>query len=120
MKKIMILLLFGFTSLFAFEHLTVDDFDEKIKNKKVIIDFYASWCPPCKVVEKTLKKYSETKPEDVQIYKVDITTEKKLMERFNIQSIPVLLYVNNGIPKSQEVGVKYLNEIKSNVDKYLR
>lgn len=43
MKKLFIALLFSFGSLFAFENLTVDNFDEKIKGKNVIVDFYATW-----------------------------------------------------------------------------
>lgn len=43
MKKLLLVLFLGFTSLFAFEELTVDNFDQKIKNKNVVVDFYASW-----------------------------------------------------------------------------
>ena len=43
MKKIVILLLFSFISLFAFEELNADNFDEKIKGKKVIVDFHQKW-----------------------------------------------------------------------------
>jgi len=43
MKKLLLVLFFGFTSLFAFEELTADNFDQKIKNKNVMVDFYASW-----------------------------------------------------------------------------
>jgi len=43
MKKILAILLFSITSLFAFENLTADNFDQKISNKNVIIDFYYSW-----------------------------------------------------------------------------
>lgn len=43
MKKILIILFFSFISLFAFEELNVNNFDEKIKGKKVVVDFYQSW-----------------------------------------------------------------------------
>ncbi len=43
MKKLFVILLLSISSLFAFDHLTADDFDKKISNKNVIIDFYASW-----------------------------------------------------------------------------
>lgn len=43
MKKLVLILFFSFISLFAFEELTVDNFDKKISNKNVIIDFYAIW-----------------------------------------------------------------------------
>lgn len=43
MKKIIVILLLSITSIFAFEHLNADNFDEKVKNKNVIVDFYATW-----------------------------------------------------------------------------
>ena len=43
MKKILTILLFTFSSLFAFENLTLDNFDKKVENKNVILDFYATW-----------------------------------------------------------------------------
>lgn len=43
MKKILFILLFSFISLFAFENLSADNFDEKVSNKNVIVDFYAIW-----------------------------------------------------------------------------
>lgn len=43
MKKLIAILLFSFTSLFAFEDLTVDNFDKKISNENVIVEFYATW-----------------------------------------------------------------------------
>jgi thioredoxin 1 len=43
MKKLLLILLFGFSTLFAFEDITADNFDQKVKNKNVIVDFYYTW-----------------------------------------------------------------------------
>ncbi len=119
MKKIVVALLLSLSSLFAFEHLTIDNFDEKIKDKKVIVDFYAPWCPPCKIIEKTLNKYEANKKENTVIYKVNIDKQRALLDRFGVKSIPTLVYVNNGEVKVAQAGVRSLDEIKNNVEKYL-
>lgn len=119
MKKFLIIFCLFTSSLFAFEHLTVDNFDEKIQGKKVIIDFYASWCPPCKIIAKNLISYDETKPEEVTIYKVDIDDQRELVSKFGVVSIPTLVYANDGKVMNLTVGVQSLDQINDNVNSYL-
>lgn len=120
MKSILLGLFLSVSSLFAFEYVTVENFEEKTKNKNVILDLYATWCPPCKVIGKTLKKYAESKPDDVVIYKIDIDKERELLTRFDVKSIPTLIYMKNGKVQLKEVGIRSMNEISANVQKYLR
>lgn len=119
MKNLLLILLFSFSSLFAFEDLTADNFDKKISNKNVVIEFYASWWYACKALGKSLTKYNASKQEDVEIYKVDIEKEPLLAKRFNIRGIPVLVYIKDGKIIAQERGVISIEKIKSNVKKYL-
>lgn len=119
MKRFFILFCLFTLNLFAFEHLTVDNIDEKLKGKKVILDFYASWCPPCKIIAKNLDTYNETKPEQITIYKVDIDAQRELIKRFDVKSIPTLVYVNDGVALKLTVGVQSVNEINKNVNSYL-
>lgn len=120
MKKLFIALLFSFSSLFAFENLTADNFDEKIKGKNVIVDFYATWWYACKTLGKSLTKYDASKKEDVTIYKVDIEAQEELAKRFNIRGIPVLAYIKDGKLITQEQGVKTVQKIRLNVINYLK
>jgi len=55
MNKLVFGFLFFTISLFAYEELNIDNFESKIKSKNVIIDFYAVWCPPCKIVATQLR-----------------------------------------------------------------
>jgi len=119
MKKILAILLFSITSLFAFENLTADNFDQKISNKNVIIDFYYSWWPACDALGKSLTKYNTSKQDNVTIYKVNLEEESLLAKRFNIRSFPVMYYIKNGKIISKEHGVRSSDEIKSSVKKYL-
>jgi len=86
------------------EHLTTETFKEKVFNyienkewkfegdKPCIIDFYADWCQPCKMIAPTLEELAEEYP-GINIYKVDTEEQQELASVFGIQSIPSLLFV---------------------------
>jgi thioredoxin len=87
------------------EHLTVDTFKEKVFNfeenkewkfegeKPCVIDFYADWCGPCKMVAPILEELSEEYDGKLDIFKVNTEEQKELSAIFGIQSIPSLLFV---------------------------
>lgn len=87
------------------EHLTVDTFKEKVFNfeenkewkfegkKPCLIDFYADWCGPCKMVAPVLEELSEEYDGKLDIYKVNTEEQRELSAIFGIQSIPSLLFV---------------------------
>ena len=94
------------------EHLTKETFKSRIfnfeKNKEwkfegsrpCLIDFYADWCGPCKVVAPILEDLSKEYKDKVDIYKVNTEEERELSSMFGIQSIPSLLFVPlNGQPQ---------------------
>ncbi len=87
------------------EHLTKETFKQKVFNfetnkewkfegdKPAIIDFYADWCAPCKMVAPILEELSEDFKGKVDIYKVNTEEERDLSAIFGIQSIPSLLFI---------------------------
>jgi thioredoxin 1 len=87
------------------EHLTLDTFKEKVfdfeKNQEwkfegtvpCMIDFYADWCGPCKMVAPVLEELQKEYGEKLNIYKVNTEEERELASLFGIQSIPSLLFV---------------------------
>jgi thioredoxin 1 len=87
------------------EHLTLDTFKEKVFNfeinkewkfegeKPCLIDFYADWCGPCKMVAPILEELSEEYDGRLDIYKVNTEEQRELSALFGIQSIPSLLFV---------------------------
>ena len=119
MKKFLLIVALLVTNIFAFEHLTVENIDEKLKDKKVILDFYATWCPPCKIIAKNLNSFDEIKPKDVVIYKVDIDAQRDLIKRFDVKSIPTIVFLNNGELKHLQVGIQTVDDLKKNTKKYL-
>lgn len=120
MKKVVIGLLFLFGSLFAFEELTVDNFDEKVANKQVIVDFHAIWWGACKVLGKNLTKYDASQTDNVTIYKVDVGQQQALAKRFRAFAVPMLVYLDNGVIKGHERGVLSPKEIEESVKKYFK
>ena len=87
------------------EHLTAQTFKEKVFNydvnkewkfegeKPCIIDFYADWCGPCKMVAPVLEELSNEYDGQIQIYKVDTEQEQELASVFGIRSIPSILFI---------------------------
>ena len=87
------------------EHLTMDTFKTKVfnfelskewkfeGNRPCLIDFYADWCGPCKMVAPILEELSEEYKDKLDIYKVDTEDQRELAGMFGIQSIPSLLFV---------------------------
>ncbi len=87
------------------EHLTLETFKQKVFNfekntdwkfegdKPAIIDFYADWCGPCKMVAPILEELSAEYDGKLNIYKVDTESEQELASVFGIKSIPSLLFI---------------------------
>lgn len=87
------------------EHLTKADFLTKVfdfeNNKEwnyqgelpAIIDFYADWCQPCKMVAPILEELSEEYLDKIKVYKIDTEAEQELAAAFGIRSIPSLLFI---------------------------
>ncbi len=87
------------------EHLTKETFKEKVFNfevnkdwkyegtKPCMIDFYADWCGPCKMVAPVLEELQKEYGDNLVIYKVDTEDQQELAGMFGIQSIPSLLFV---------------------------
>ncbi|MHB2153573.1 thioredoxin [Calditrichota bacterium GD2] len=87
------------------QHLTKEDFLKKVFNyeenqdwkyegdKPCIIDFYADWCQPCKIVSPILDELSEEYAGKVDFYKIDTEVEQELAAIFGIRSIPSILFV---------------------------
>ena len=111
MKKIFLIFLISVVGLYAYEELNVNNFEEKIKDKNVIVDFYAPWCPPCKIVANNLEDFDITKPENVHIYKVNIDDELTLAKKYGVTKLPTLIYFKDGKPIKDYVGILSSEEL---------
>ena len=85
--------------------------NEALKSdKKVLIDFYADWCGPCRMVGPVVEEIAAEHPE-YKVCKVNVDEENELAVSFNIMSIPALFVLENGKVTKQAVGVKTKTQI---------
>jgi thioredoxin 1 len=81
---------------------------EQLKNKinsgeKFVVDFYATWCGPCKYFSKILEEHSDKF--GVPVYKFDIETDRDMSVKYNIRSVPTLKLFNEGNPIKTHLGI---------------
>lgn len=90
---------------------TVEEFNEIINsNDKVLVDFFATWCGPCRMIAPNLEELAEEDP--TPIIKVDVDEVGELARKFGIFSIPTLIVFKNGKETKRELGYKTLDELK--------
>lgn len=86
--------------------LTEEHFDKEILKAKgpVVVDFWADWCGPCKMLMPTLDEISKER-KDIQFYKMDTSCSGDIAGNMQIMSIPCLVFMNNGKEVNRMVGV---------------
>ena len=83
-----------------------DNFEQSINSEKlVIVDFFAEWCGPCKMLAPILDELSEEN-DDIEIYKINVDDEPDLAKRFSVSSIPTLVSFKSGGEHNRLVGVR--------------
>lgn len=92
------------------EHITSNDFDEKIKKDMVLVDFYATWCGPCKMLGLVLEKFDDENI--VPILKLDVDEAKDVAEKYKVFTIPTLIIFENGKEIKRKVGYQSLDELR--------
>ena len=89
------------------KYLENENFDEVIQNKKILVDFYADWCGPCKMLGSVLEQV-----DFIDVLKVNTDMHPELARRFGVMSIPTLIVFENGNITNQSVGFKDIEQIK--------
>lgn len=87
-------------------HITDESFEQVVmlSNLPVIVDFWAPWCNPCKMIAPTLDKLAKELEGKIVIAKVNTDDHAQWMQKFGIQGIPTLLFVSNGKVVHRQVG----------------
>lgn len=87
------------------------EFDEKVKEGKVLIDCFAEWCGPCKMLSPIIDEVAK-ETNDCTFYKLNVDQASQVPIKFGIMSIPTLLFFENGEFKKKTIGFKTKEEIK--------
>lgn len=97
--------------------LSKDNFNEVVANsdKPVLIDFWATWCGPCKMIAPVIEQVAKDR-EDIKVCKVNVDEEEELAVKFGIQSIPTLVLVKNGSVSGKAVGYRDYNGVCEFID----
>ncbi|MFN8255618.1 MAG: thioredoxin [Bacteroidales bacterium] len=86
--------------------LTEANFDHQTKNKVVLVDFWASWCAPCRIMAPVLNELAGELNGNSKVGKVNIEQYQALAGKFKVRSIPTLILFKNGLEVKRFVGVK--------------
>ena len=88
--------------------LTAGSFDEIINSseKPVLVDFWAEWCGPCKMIAPILEEIASEQEEHLEIAKLNVDEAADVARRFEVMSIPTLILFDNGVPTKRIVGAK--------------
>jgi thioredoxin 1 len=87
-------------------------FNEIIKGEKpVLIDFYADWCQPCKMMPPILKEVKDKLGDKIRILKVDVDKNQAIAQKWGIQSIPTVMIFKQGEMKFRQAGVLPANQL---------
>jgi len=86
--------------------LTDKNFQQQTKNKVVLIDFWAAWCAPCRMMAPVLNEVAAELSGGLHVGKVDIEQFQSLANKYNVRSIPTLILLKNGVEVNRFVGIK--------------
>lgn len=97
------------------EELTKENFTEKIKDSKAIVDFWASWCAPCRMMAPEFEAAAK-EVDGVVFFKVNVEEQQELAGQFGIRGIPTVIFFDSGKEKHRFSGARQktdiLNEVK--------
>lgn len=98
------------------------DFDERVKNSKVpvIVDFFATWCNPCRMLTPRIESVIAEKQGKILLAKVDIDEHSDLALDYEVGSVPVLIAMKDGKVLERIVGLQDTDKLRQFVDKYAK
>ncbi len=99
--------------------LDADGFDDAIADGIVLVDFWATWCPPCRIQNPILEELAEEVYHLADIAKVDVDDHGSIARRFGVRSIPTLILFKDGEEVERFVGVQQKGTLRAAIEEYI-
>lgn len=97
-----------------------DEFEKIInESKPTIVDFFATWCGPCKMLSPILEKVEEDSKGEFNIVKIDVDESYDVAKKYGIMSVPTLIIFKDGDEQEKIVGLRQKNQIEDAVRNYI-
>ncbi|BDQ26530.1 thioredoxin [Helicobacter heilmannii] len=103
----------------SYIELTNENFDVETQSGAVVVDFWAPWCGPCKMLSPVIDELASEYAGRAKVCKVNTDEQEELAARHGIRSIPTVFYMKDGKILNQTVGALSKQSLKDNIDKLL-
>ena len=98
-------------------HLTADNFDQTIGKGTTLVDFWAGWCGPCRMLAPIIEELANEYSGKVTVAKVDVDAEGSLAMRYSVMSIPTVILFKDGEELDKRIGVHPKEEFEQMINK---
>ena len=99
--------------------LTSENFEKEVKDGVVLIDFFATWCGPCKMLAPIIEQVKTQVSSKVKIFKMDVDEAGEIAQKLGIMSVPTMIIFKDGVEKERMIGLRQQHQIVDAINKWL-
>ncbi|MDK2562079.1 thioredoxin [Romboutsia sedimentorum] len=102
------------------EIINMNNFEEEVNNGVVVVDFFATWCGPCKMLAPVFKELGNEMKDSAKFIKVDIDQSMEIARKFMVSTVPTMMIFKDGKPVETMVGFMPKDAIKTKVEGHIK